>query len=58
MKHLIGELEKIREETPATDHFLHTEIAKARKQLNETLSKIQDRYEFFKRYKKRTAISK
>ena len=55
---MIDEVEKIREETPATDHFIHAEIVKARKQLNETLSKIQERYELFKRYKNRTAISK
>jgi ElaB/YqjD/DUF883 family membrane-anchored ribosome-binding protein len=58
MNHLIEELEKIRETTPATDHSLHAEIVKARKQLEETLSRFQERYETFKRYKKKTAISK
>jgi predicted dienelactone hydrolase len=42
MKFLIDELEKIGEETPVTDHFLHTEIVKARKQLNETLKNSRE----------------
>jgi predicted outer membrane protein len=58
MKQLIKELEKIRKTTPATDHFLHADIVRARKQLNETLSRIQERYEIFKRYKKKNSISK
>jgi|SRR5918911_5153003 hypothetical protein len=33
MTHMIDEVEKIREETPATDHFIHAEIVKARNYL-------------------------
>jgi hypothetical protein len=42
MTHMIDEVEKIREETPATDHFIHAEIVKARKQLNETLKNSRE----------------
>ena len=53
MNHLIKELEKIRKVTHATDHFLHAKIAKERKQLEETLSRLHDRYELYKTYKKK-----
>jgi hypothetical protein len=58
MKQLIKELEKIHKAAHVTDRLLHAKIAKERKQLEETLSRLQDWYEVFKRYKKKNAISK
>jgi hypothetical protein len=46
------------ETTPATDDSLRAEILKGIEESKRTLSKIQAKYEIFKKYKMRTAISR
>jgi predicted DNA-binding protein YlxM (UPF0122 family) len=46
------------EKIPTTDHLLRAEIIKGIEQSKRTLSKIEAKYEIFKKYKMRTAISK
>jgi hypothetical protein len=55
---IIEEFQKLYEQTPATDHLLRAEIIKGIEESKRTLSKIQAKYDIFKKYKMRTAISK
>jgi hypothetical protein len=55
---IIEELQKLYEKTPTTDHLLRAEIIKGIEHSKRDLSKIQAKYEIFKKYKMRTAISK
>jgi hypothetical protein len=54
----IKELQNLYEETPTTDHLLRAEILNGIEHSKTDLSKIQAKYEIFKKYKMRTAISK
>jgi hypothetical protein len=55
---IIEEFQKMYETTPATDDSLRAEILKGIEESKRTLSKIQAKYEIFKKYKMRTAISR
>jgi uncharacterized protein YeeX (DUF496 family) len=59
IKGIIKELQKMYEKTPTTeDHLLRAEIIKGIEHSKRDLSKIQAKYDIFKKYKMRTAISK
>jgi hypothetical protein len=55
---IIAELQKLYENTPASDRFIRARIQNGMKQSKSDLAKTQAEYEMFKKYKARTAISK
>ena len=55
---IIKEFRKLYDKTPVTDHLFRAKILKDIEHSKRTLSKIQAKYEMFKKYKMRTAISK
>jgi hypothetical protein len=55
---IIKECLKLYEKTPIMDHALRAEILKQVEDSKRILSKIQAKYEIFKKYKMRTAIGK
>jgi hypothetical protein len=55
---IIKEFRKLYDKIPVTDHLFRAKILKYIEHSKRTLSKIQAKYEMFKKYKMRTAISK
>jgi hypothetical protein len=55
---VIDQLQKLYDQTPASDHFTRTKIVNGMKQSKRELAKTQAEYEVFKKYKTRTARSK
>jgi hypothetical protein len=55
---IIEEFQKLYEKTPITDRIAHAKIPNGMKQSKRELAKAQAKYEMFKKYKTRTAISK
>jgi hypothetical protein len=55
---LIAEFQKIYENTPAPDRFIHARIQSGMKKSKRDLAKTQTENEIFKKYKMRTTISR
>jgi hypothetical protein len=55
---IVKEFQKLYEKTPVTDNLFRAKILKQMERSKTTLSKIQAKYEIFKKYKMRTSISK
>jgi hypothetical protein len=55
---LIEEFQKLYDNTPTTNHFMHARIVSGMRKSKRDLAKTQTEYEMFKKYKARTAISK
>jgi hypothetical protein len=54
----IKEFEKLYDKASVTDHLFRAKVLKEIERSKKTLSKIQNEYEMFKKYKTRTTISK
>jgi hypothetical protein len=55
---IIREFQKLYERSPVTDHLFRANVIKQIEHSKRTLSEIQAKYEIFKKYKMRNAISK
>ena len=55
---IIKEFQKLYEKSPATDHLFRAKVQKEIEHSKRILLKVQAKYEIFKDYKMRTAISK
>jgi hypothetical protein len=54
----IKEFEKLHNKSPVTDHLFRAKVLGEIERSKKTLSEIHTEYEMFKKYKKRTAVSK
>ena len=55
---IIEDFQKLYEGTPATDRLARDEILDGMQQSKRDLARIHAEYEIFKKYKRRTAISR
>jgi len=55
---IIEKCQKLYDDTPVTNHFIHVRSLSTMKRAQKELAKTQAEYDKFKKYKARTAISR